>query len=187
VTTCVEHRREQRRHSIEEDHWKEQVRQRGDQAAIGRRGSVVGEHGGEQRCTQHGHDGRPGQEDHGETEQALGVRLAAVRVTGTSPNQKRNHDAREHAAKEELVHHARQGVGEAVVVADRGGADGRADGGGPDEASDPAGDAPQRHDRAVLGDRRVTLVNGRFGRAGLVDPARVLGGAARGGLFHGEV
>ena len=117
------------------------------------RGLVVGEHRREQRGAGHSHDGRAGKEDHREAQQALRVGLAPVNISGTGTHEQRHHHAREHPAEEQFVDHAREGVGEAVVVSDRDHADGRADGRGADETGDPAGDAAQRHDRAVLGDR----------------------------------
>ena len=151
--------------------------------AVGRRGagrwSSSAVNSGAQSTATHG---RAGEEDHGQAQQPLRVRLAAVGVAGPGPHQQRHHDAGQHAAEQQLVDHARQGVGEVVVVADRDRADGGADRRGPDEAGDPADDAADRHDGAVPRDRPVAAAVGsasRRRRRGSGDRAGALGGRRR--------
>ncbi len=93
----------------------------------------------------HRDDGGGGEEDRGEGEQPLGVRLAPVDILGTRAHEQWHHDARQHATQQQLVHHARQGVGQVVVIGDGHGSDRGSDRRGTQKAGDPAHNASRRH------------------------------------------
>jgi hypothetical protein len=106
-----------------------------------------------------------GQEDGGQAEQSLGVRLPLVDVVRPGPHDQRHDHAREHATQQEFVDHSRQHVGQVVVVRNEPRPDGGPDRGRAEVAGDPTDDAGHRHDRAVL----------RHGRACLLGRARPVG------------
>ncbi len=171
MPTGVQHRGQQAGQAVEEDLRQQQVAERGDQVLVDRlRGT--GHQDGQDRGAGHREHGGHRQEDGGGGQQTLGVRLAAVGLLPPGADQQRDDHTREYPAEQQLVHHVGQGVGEVVVVPDELGADRGGDGRGPDEAGDPADDAPGGHHRAVAGHRAGALVqllagrrSGRTGRA----------------------